>query len=120
MDLKAELTSLGFLTSEFGKNTLVINGIPAGVQVNNEKELFEALLEQFKHFKSELSLDKKENLARSLAKKSCIRKGTKLNGQEMETLVGQLFACQNPNYGISGNKTFAKLDINKIAGFFNT
>lgn len=120
MDLKAELTSLGFLISEFGKNTLVINGVPADVQVNNEKALFEALLEQFKHFKSEVSLDKKENLARSLAKKSCIRKGTKLNGQEMETLVGQLFACQNPNYGISGNKTFAKLDINKIAGFFNT
>ena len=120
MDLKTELTSLGFLISEFGQNTLVINGVPAGVQVNNEKALFEALLEQFKHFKSELSLDKKENLARSLAKKSCIRKGTKLNGQEMETLVGQLFACQNPNYGISGNKTFAKLDVNKIAGFFNT
>lgn len=119
MDLKEELTNLGFLVGEFGKNTVVINGIPADITITNEKALFEALLEQFKHFKSQLSLDKKENLARSLAKKSSLKKGTKLNSREMETLVGQLFACQNPNYGLSGNKTFIKLDMNKILTFFS-
>jgi DNA mismatch repair protein MutL len=119
MDLKEELTNLGFLVGEFGKNAVVINGIPADITITNEKALFEALLEQFKHFKSELSLDKKENLARSLAKKSSLKKGTRLNNREMETLVGQLFACQNPNYGLSGNKTFIKLDMNKILTFFS-
>ncbi|AWW30474.1 DNA mismatch repair endonuclease MutL [Echinicola strongylocentroti] len=118
MDLHEELNSLGFVIEEFGKNTLLIKGVPADVQVNNEKALFEGLLEQFNHFKSELSLDNKENLARSLAKKSSIKKGTKLKSQEMETLVGQLFACQNPNYGLSGNKTFVKLDLSKIRSFF--
>ncbi|AGA77055.1 DNA mismatch repair endonuclease MutL [Echinicola vietnamensis] len=118
MDLHEELNSLGFVLEEFGKNTLLIKGVPADVQINNEKALFEGLLEQFKHFKSELSLDNKENLARSLAKKSSIKKGTKLKSQEMETLVGQLFACQNPNYGLSGNKTFVKLDLSKIRSFF--
>ncbi|MEX2594509.1 MAG: DNA mismatch repair endonuclease MutL [Anditalea sp.] len=119
MDLKEELTNLGFLVADFGNNAIVINGIPADVPINNEKALFEALLEQFKHFKSQLSLDKKENLARSLAKKSSLKKGAKLDGQEMENLVGRLFACQNPNYGLSGNKTFVKLDTNKIHSFFN-
>lgn len=119
MDLKEELTNLGFLVAEFGPNAVLINGIPADVAINNEKALFEALLEQYKHFKSELSLDKKENLARSLAKKSSLKRGTKLNSREMETLVGQLFACQNPNYGLSGNKTFIKLDTNKISSFFS-
>lgn len=119
MDLKEELTQLGFLFSDFGNHSILINGIPADVPINNEKSLFEALLEQFKHFKSTLSLDKKENLARSLAKKSAIKKGAKLSTQEMETILGQLFACQNPNYGLSGNKTFVKLDMNKIQTFFN-
>jgi DNA mismatch repair protein MutL len=119
MDLKEELTNLGFLVADFGNNAIVINGIPADVTINNEKALFEALLEQYKHFQSELSLDKKENLARSLAKKSSLKKGVKLNGQEMENLVGRLFACQNPNYGLNGNKTFVKLDINKINSIFN-
>ncbi|EOZ92291.1 DNA mismatch repair protein MutL [Indibacter alkaliphilus LW1] len=118
MDIKEELHSLGFVVVEFGKDTILIQGVPADIQVNNEKALFEGLLEQFKHFKSELSLDKRENLARSLARKSAIKKGIRLDPSEMEAIVGQLFSCQNPNYGLSGNKTFVKLDLQKIQGFF--
>jgi DNA mismatch repair protein MutL len=117
--MKEDLNSLGFVIEEFGKETILIQGVPADIQVNNEKTLFEGLLEQFKHFKTELSLDKRENLARSLAKKSSLKKGARLSSPEMEILVGQLFACQNPNYGLSGNKTFVKLDLNKIHTFFN-
>ncbi|SIS49282.1 DNA mismatch repair endonuclease MutL [Belliella pelovolcani] len=119
LDIKEELHSLGFVIDVFGKETILIQGTPADVQMTNEKILFEGLLEQFKHFKSELSLDNRENLARSLAKRSSIKKGKKLDPSEMETLVGQLFACQNPNYGLAGNKTFVKLDLNKIHAFFN-
>ena len=118
MDMLPELHSLGFMVEPFGKDTVLIQGVPADVQVKNEKELFEGLLEQFKNFKSELSLDKRENLARSLSRRSSIKKGQKLNPQEMETLVGQLFACQNPNYSPAGNKTFVKLDLNSIQSFF--
>ena len=118
MDMLPELHSLGFVVEPFGKDTILIQGVPADVQVKNEKELFEGLLEQFKNFKSELSLDKRENLARSLSRKSAIKKGQKMNSQEMETLVGQLFACQNPNYSPTGNKSFVKLDLNSIHSFF--
>lgn len=118
MDIKEELCSLGFVIVEFGKDTILIQGVPADIQVNNEKALFEGLLEQFKHFKSELSLDKRENLARSLARRSAIKRGSKLDMSEMEIIVGQLFACQNPNYGLSGNKTFVKIDLQQIHGFF--
>jgi DNA mismatch repair protein MutL len=118
MDIKDELMSLGFVIVEFGKDTVLIQGVPADIQVNNEKALFEGLLEQFKHFKSELSLDKRENLARSLARRSAIKRGSKLDMSEMEIIVGQLFACQNPNYGLSGNKTFVKIDLQQIHGFF--
>lgn len=116
--IKEELHSLGFLIEEFGKDTVLIQGIPADTPMINEKALFEGLLEQFKSFKSELSLDTRENLARSMAKKSSIKRGAKLNATEMESMVGQLFACQNSNYGLSGNKTFVKLDLHKIQAFF--
>ena len=118
IDIMPELHSLGFVVSEFGKNTILIQGVPADIQVKNEKELFEGLLEQFKNFKNELSLDNRENLARSLARKSALKKGQKLSSQAMEILVGQLFACQNPNYGLSGNKAFVKLDLSSIHSFF--
>lgn len=119
LDIMPELHSLGFMVSEFGKDTIIINGVPADIHIKNEKELFEGLLEQYKHFKNELSLDTRENLARSLARKSSLKRGHKLNSQEMETLVGQLFACQNPNYGLGGNKSFVKLDLNSIHSFFS-
>ncbi|GMQ25918.1 DNA mismatch repair endonuclease MutL [Algoriphagus sp. oki45] len=118
MDMVEELHSLGFMVEPFGKDTFLIQGVPADVTVKNEKDLFEGLLEQFKNFKNELSLDKRENLARSLSRRSSIKKGQKLNPQEMENLVGQLFACQNPNYSPAGNKTFVKLDLNSIHSFF--
>jgi DNA mismatch repair protein MutL len=118
MGMIPELNSLGFLVEEFGKDTILIQGVPADFQVKNEKELFEGLIEQFKNFKNELSLDKKENLARSLSKRSSLKKGQKLSSQEMEVLVGQLFACQNPNYSPAGNKTFVKLDLSSIHAFF--
>ena len=118
MDMLPELQSLGFVVEEFGKDTVLIQGVPADVPVKNEKELFEGLIEQFKNFKNQLSLDKRENLARSLSRRSSIKKGQKLNPQEMETLVGQLFACQNPNYSPAGNKTFVKLDLSSIHSFF--
>jgi DNA mismatch repair protein MutL len=118
IDLKDELQSLGFILSEFGKQTILIQGVPANVVVTNEKTLFEGLLEQYKHFKSELSFDKRESLARSLAKKAALKKGNRLDASEMEAIVGQLFSCKNPNYGFSGNKTFVKLDIQKIQSFF--
>jgi DNA mismatch repair protein MutL len=118
MDMLPELQSLGFVVEEFGKDTVVIQGVPADVSVKNEKELFEGLIEQFKNFKNQLSLDKRENLARSLSRKSSIKKGQKLNPQEMETLVGQLFTCQHPNFSPSGSKTFVKLDLSSIHSFF--
>jgi DNA mismatch repair protein MutL len=119
MDMQEELSRLGFLIDPFGKDTLLIRGVPADIQVTNEKALFEGLLEQFKIFKSELSVDKRESLSRAMAKRSAIKRGTKLDTAEMETIVGQLFACQNPNYGLSGNKTFIKIDLQQIHGFFN-
>ncbi|MBB6326085.1 DNA mismatch repair protein MutL [Algoriphagus iocasae] len=118
MDILPELHSLGFMVSEFGKDTIIIQGVPADIQSKSEKDLFEGLLEQYKNFKNELSLENRENLARSLARKSALKRGQKLTSQEMETLVGQLFACQNPNYGLSGNKTFIKLDLSSIHSFF--
>uniref|UniRef100_UPI004048733C DNA mismatch repair endonuclease MutL n=1 Tax=Algoriphagus sp. TaxID=1872435 RepID=UPI004048733C len=118
LDMLPELGSLGFFVEEFGKDTLVIRGVPAETQVKNEKELFEGLLEQYKNFKNELSLEKRENLARSLSKRASLKKGQKLAAQEMENLVGQLFACSTPNYSPSGNKTFVKLDLTSIHAFF--
>lgn len=119
LEIEEEIRALGFMISIFGKNSVVINGIPADVANGNEKGLFEGLIEQFKAYKTELKLEKRENLARSLAKRSAIKPGTRLSIIEMNTLVDQLFACQVPNYAPNGNLTIVLMDMAKIAKLFN-
>ncbi len=48
MEMEQEIHALGFRLEEFGKNTLVVNGIPANLPGGREKELVEGLIEQFK------------------------------------------------------------------------
>ncbi|MEQ8535106.1 MAG: DNA mismatch repair endonuclease MutL, partial [Imperialibacter sp.] len=57
MEMEEEMKALGFVFSIFGQNTLVINGMPAELSGSNEKEVLEGLIEQFKVYKSELSIN---------------------------------------------------------------
>lgn len=117
LELEEEIRNLGFLFDPFGKSTIVINGAPTDIETN-QKELFEGLLEQYKKNKSEISLSKKENVARAMAKRSCIKAGQKLDLKEINMLIDQLFACDNPNYAPNGQLTFFILDLEKIGTFF--
>jgi DNA mismatch repair protein MutL len=119
MEMEEELKALGFVYNVFGKNTIVVNGIPADIPNANEKNLFESLIEQYKQNQSELKLEKKENLARSLAKRSAIRPGTKLTLTEMNSLIDQLFACKMPTYAPNGNLTLVLLPMDKIGMMFH-
>ncbi|MEQ9299932.1 MAG: DNA mismatch repair endonuclease MutL [Cyclobacteriaceae bacterium] len=119
MELQDEIKSLGFVFDVFGKNAIAIQGIPADVRETNEKVLFEGLIEQFKWNRETLSIDKQENISRALAKRSSIKPGHQLDQQEMNAMIDQLFACQQPNYTPDGKPTFVLLGLDKIANFFN-
>src|SRR6478609_2257232 len=86
MEIQKEIIAIGFRFELFGKNSLLISGMPSGIH-GDEKEIFEGLLEQFKKNQSELSLPLHENVARSLAKRASIKTGDTLEKEEMEALV---------------------------------
>lgn len=115
-----DIKSLGFEVREFGKNTLVIEGIPVdlGSTNINETQLFEHLIEGFKNSQQELKLDKRDALARSMAKNSAIKAGTVLGQQEMNTLIEELFACKTPNFSISGKPVIQTIALTEIAQKF--
>lgn len=119
LEMEQEITALGFRFEVFGKNTLIIRGIPAHLATGGEKELFEGLIEQFKVHQSEFSLPLKENLVRALAKRACIKVGQKLAKEEMQSLIDSLFACTTPNYSPDGKPTFFIFELNKIESYFN-
>ncbi|WP_183575923.1 DNA mismatch repair endonuclease MutL [Mucilaginibacter sp. X5P1] len=112
--LLPDVRALGFDIREFGKNTVVVEGIPADLNNIGEHQLLEQLLEGFKNNLAILKLDKRDNLARSLARNAAIKSGTKLSLEEMNLLIDQLFACQMPNVALNGKPVISTFTLNEL------
>lgn len=118
MEIQKEIIAIGFRFELFGKNSLLISGMPGGIH-GDEKEIFEGLLEQFKKNQAELALPLHENVARSLAKRASIKTGDPLEKEEMEALVAGLFSSANPNFSPEGKPTFFIFDTLMADGYLN-
>jgi DNA mismatch repair protein MutL len=113
-ELLPDIRALGFDIREFGKNTVVVEGVPAELNNVGEHELLEHLLEGFKNNLAILKLDKRDNLARALARNAAIKTGTKLSSEEMNLLTDQLFACQMPNLALNGKPVITTFTLNEL------
>ncbi len=118
LDMQKELAALGFAFEPFGQTALVINGAPVAIAAGQEKTAFEGLIDQFKLNKSSLTISTKENLSRSLAKRSCIKAGQVLQQEEINAMIDELFGCEVPNFAPDGRSTYFVLDLNRIKDFF--
>ena len=107
--------ALGFVIEAFGKDSIIVSGCPAEAADHEPKQLIEGLIEQYKWNKDQLSLPSQENLARSLAKRSCIQPGKKLSALEIDALVDQLFACKHVSHTPDGRKTWVIVTLEELA-----
>jgi len=117
-ELMNEIRSLGFDLNEFGKNTFSINGVPADTGDSDGATLLEKLIESFKQNRSELRMETRENLARSLAKNASVKPGKLLNQMEMKDLIDRLFACASPRFSASGKHIIATLTLQDLENLF--
>jgi DNA mismatch repair protein MutL len=117
-ELMNDLQQLGYMIEPFGKNTFVIQGTPADVEQGNEKTIIEKLLEQYKHFSSELKFSKREKLVRSLAKQQAIKPGQQLTEKEMQALVNDLFNCKQSNSSPDGKPTYLEFKMEQLEKMF--
>jgi len=117
-ELMNDLHQLGYLIEPFGKNTFVMQGTPADVEQGNEKMVLEKLLEQYKHFSSELKFSKREKLVRSLAKQQAIKPGQQLTQKEMQALVNDLFNSHQSNTSPDGRPTYLEFKLDQLEKMF--
>jgi DNA mismatch repair protein MutL len=117
-ELLPDIRALGFDIREFGRNTVVVEGIPADLNNVGEHELLEQLLEGFKNNQSVLKLDKRDSLARALARNAATKAGTKMSLEEMNMLIDQLFACQMPNVALNGKLIITTFTVNELLDRF--
>jgi len=115
----SELKIIGFDIEPKTADVFVINGVPVDLAEKDSTKLIEQFLEQFKHSSNEKDMSQNERVALSLARSHGIKYGRNLERQEMEELIGQLFACQLPYYTASGKPTLVNLTRADLEQKFN-
>ena len=117
-DLLPSIQVIGYAIEPFGNNTFIIQGVPADILKGNEKNSIELLLEQFKHFNSDVKFSNREKLVRCMARQQSIKAGQSLTEHEMQTLIEKLFACNTPNVTPTGSPTYVAYTENQIDKMF--
>jgi len=115
IEIQEEIKALGFSFEEFGQHTIKINGVPPEVQEENEKEIFEGLVQQFKTNQTDLQLDRLENIARSFSKRSSSKYMGELSKIEINLLIHQLFETAVPSYTPNGEPIMTILSLEQLA-----
>lgn len=116
--VSSQLNGIGFDISEFGKGTIIINGIPATLAQIRIQVAIDEILQNLKDT-GEANLKLEEKLARSLAKSASIKPGVKLEQEEMKAIIDQLFACEVPYYTPNGKATVITVPLEEIEAKFS-
>lgn len=117
-ELLPDLQAIGYVIEPFGNNSFIIQATPADVAQGNEKHSIELLVEQYKHFSSDIKFSKREKLIRSLSRQQAIKAGQTLSQEEMKTLLDELFNCQTPNIAPTGSPTYIEFKEDYIDRLF--
>jgi DNA mismatch repair protein MutL len=116
-EMMGDMRALGFDINELGGNTFAVNGVPAEISNQHEMVLLAEMLENYKQ-QSFATLNRHERIARSLAQKASIRKGTKLTLDEIKNLIDELFACAQPNYAPDGRACVVTMKSEDLFAMF--
>jgi DNA mismatch repair protein MutL len=100
--LMEEFEAIGFDIREFGKQELVIHGVPSEMNEQSASAVIEELIETFKNDQSELKNNPRAKMLRALARSMSIKSGKILQEEEMNQLIDELFACEMPYHLADG------------------
>ena len=110
-EMLPELENLGFVLEQANPSTFMINGTPADAAGYDMVALLEKILDNFKLNRTDLQLDRKLNLAKTMAMQLSIKPQTKLSEIEMQNIVDQLFACNVAEVDPNGKKIYVVLNM---------
>ncbi len=114
-ELKDYLEALGFDLRIFGKNTVILYGVPPEVKQGSEKTILQEIIELYKENSNvEPNLSARENLAKAFACKTAIKAGNKLTLEEIQVLIDQLFLTRNPYVCPHGRPIIIKISIEEL------
>ncbi|MEW5873952.1 MAG: DNA mismatch repair endonuclease MutL, partial [Candidatus Zixiibacteriota bacterium] len=104
------LASLGFEVRPFGSRTVLLEGIPTGLRLKNPVLLFRRVLEDLESARRG-GEDLTRAAAASMACRSAVMSGDRLNLAEMQGLFARLMHTENPFSCPHGRPTMVKIPI---------
>ena len=107
------LEKIGFKLREFGKNSVIIEGIPGDVSWGSEKEVIGEILDKYTE-NSELDASFIDYIASTFACKAAVKAGDPLNIEERRHLVDKLFATNHPYYCPHGRPIIINLSLDDL------
>ena len=113
-EINPDLEKIGFRIQQMSSNTFVINGTPADSKNKDAVALLEKILDVYKTNLVDLKLDKKLNIARTLASQLAIKSGQSMTPTEMQDLIDRLFACAVSEVSPDGKKIYTILNVNDL------
>lgn len=119
-ELMPELETIGFKLESVNPNTFMIIGTPSDAGGSDAVALLEKILDNYKINRTDLQLDRKLNLAKTMAAQLSIKGQTRLSEVEMQNIVDQLFACNVAEVAPNGKKTFVIISIEELLEKFET
>jgi len=111
-EVKADLVQLGIDAEEFGRQAVLLRGVPA-LWSDDPSGLLRELLEDL-GAGGRGTRQRFERLAASYACKSAIKSGRALTLEEMNSLVDQLFATRVPHGDPHGRPTFVQIALHDL------
>src|SRR5690606_1677174 len=108
-ELLPDLKALGFGLQLLSGRSVLVSGVPADIGTGDETSIIEDILEQVKQNRDQLKLRGRENLARSVARRSATPPGKRLSEKEMRALIDLLFTCEMPYTSPDGRPTMVKI-----------
>jgi len=87
---------MGFGIQLLSGNTAIINGVPADIDIGDERKVIMEMLQQYRELDRKVSLEARKKVAVAFASRTAIPRGKKLTDVEMELMIDQLFACEDP------------------------
>lgn len=119
-ELMPDLDNIGFRLEQANPTTFMINGTPADSSGVDAVTLLEKILENHKINRTDLLLDRKLNIARTMAAQVSMKAQTLLSEIEMQNIVDQLFACNVAEVAPNGKKTYVIINIEELSTKFNS
>lgn len=118
-ELIDELKLIGIGIEKIGVHTYLINSVPLEGMIEKPANFIESFMNTYVA-NTEIQLGIKENIARSMAVHSSIKKGKNLMEEEIVELIDQLFACQMPYKSPTGKKCFITYSLEEMLNRFKS